>query len=57
MTAAVRVGPWQEAEDHRLLRGLQEVMRVRSFEEAYQLTKVPWLKIFPYVRVSGYSNI
>ncbi|XP_050739433.1 uncharacterized protein LOC127009942 [Eriocheir sinensis] len=46
----LRVGPWRVEEDERFLRGLKEVLKVRSYEEAYRMRRVPWMAIFPYVR-------
>ena len=52
LLATVRIGPWRKDEDERFLQGIQEVMRVKTFEDAYRITKIPWMSIFPYVRVS-----
>ncbi|XP_045131993.1 transcription termination factor 1-like [Portunus trituberculatus] len=46
----LRLGPWQAAEDKRMLQGLQEIMKVKNFQEAYKLVKIPWVKLFPYIR-------
>lgn len=46
----LRMGPWTKEEDERLLKGIREVMNVPSEEEVYHQTRIPWLRILPYVR-------